>query len=250
MSKKPKHKKTSAPPVQPSARVNTLGIDVEEASPSAPDTDISGTAAPVSDTPPEYYGKAESVSPKPNLWNSFMGYGAPGDQYGLPEKIISYATLAFSVLLLAGSVIFWVVIIRQLVRSNGSLGDAGYMSSILLCSALSPLAVCAVQTLLRRPVNVERWLICMCLSGALAAMLVIFQQLVIADAALEAADLPILLCCTVSGSTLPSAIGTLARLLLPGILARTSCRSAAGAQDWAEISREVASLVDFDGLSK
>ncbi|MBE6753735.1 MAG: hypothetical protein E7559_05215 [Ruminococcaceae bacterium] len=160
----------------------------------------------------------------------------------LTDRIVSGVSTALSMLLLGGSVVFWWVLLRHLISSPFNLADPVLMRLLLISCALCPLAATVVQKLLRRPINIERWLISMCVSGVLATLVVTFTKLVIWHQPFSFSDLSVMLCCSVSGCALPAALYMGIRWLLE----RFAEKSAVSAGDWEQIKRDVSSLSDFD----
>lgn len=161
------------------------------------------------------------------------------------EKAINYATLALAMLLLGGSLVFWWVIGGHVIFNPYNLVDADQMLAVLVTCAIIPAAVSLVQSLLRRPINIERWLICMCVSGAIAAMLVVFYQLVIRDVGFTFAEFPTLICCTVSGCALPAVICLGLRKLIPALAAKFEKPKPYNAKSWEEVRRDILALTDM-----
>lgn len=225
MSKKKSNRKKHPAAGAPQPLVNTLGIDIE----------------PTEERPAELPEEAIFLQEARDQSADSADRG-----YILAERAIGYATLALSVVLLGGSVVFWFIIGRHLVRSPSSLVDADYMRAILICCAVLPVFVAGAQTLLRRAVSIERWLICMCVSGSFAALFVVIYQLAIRGTDFALADLPVLICCTVSGCTLPAAVCTGARWLLPVIARSIAHTRRISSGSWDEISRSVDSVSSFE----
>ncbi len=236
MSKSKKKKKS--PQAAIPAAVNTLGIDIEPAEEPA-DTQL----------PEETEVFLEE--------DIFSLYDMPEEDYTLPgedsfpiiEKIISYSTIALSMLLLGGSIVFWWVIGRLLLTDPTGLADSELMRGVFICCAVFPVIITVAQALLRRPVTVERWLICLCLSGAAAAMVMVFCQMVIRGLYLDMSGYFTLLCCTVSGCTLPSALCAGTRWLIPVVSAKIRAARANSPTvdaEWDDVSGDVCSMTDFD----
>lgn len=161
------------------------------------------------------------------------------------EKAINYATLALALLLLGGSMVFWWVIGGHVIMNPHNLVDAEQMLAVLIACGVIPAAVSLVQSLLHRPINIERWLICMCLSGAIAALIVIFYQLVIRDVGFTLAEFPTLICCTISGCALPAVICLGLRKIIPQIAAKIERPKPYNAKTWEEVRRDILSLTDM-----
>jgi len=229
--------KTSTP------TVNTLGIDIEPAEQPVVTAD---------DFSPESETEVSDVLWKmPAEWVTDISQDdtdeADAPQYALLDKVIGYATLALSMLLLGGSLVFWWIISKHLIQNPANLVDSAQMKAVLVCSGIFPVIVAVVQSLLRRPINIERWLINMCISGALSTLAIIVYQLGIRGEELTFADLPTLICCTVSGATLPAALCTGARHIFPIIFGyfKRSITSA-NIEDWDEICADLSSFAGDD----
>jgi len=256
MSKSKKKKKKSAqanaaPSASKKPAVNTLGIDVEPAEEPAPDTLTTEfqpedqLEAPVEFSEENYEDadvcdfSAQENEPEEDEDQPFP--------YTIVDKIINYATLALSMLLLGGSLVFWWIISKHLILSPSKLVDSEQMLAILICSTITPIIVAVIQTLLKRPVSIERWLICMCISGALSALIIIIYQMGIRDMEFTFSDFPTLICCTVSACTLPAALCTLVRRYAPRVIGYFRKNAADSSMDnWDEISENITSLTDFD----
>ena len=161
------------------------------------------------------------------------------------EKAINYATLALAMLLLGGSIVFWWVIGGHAIFNPHNLADAAQMNAVLVTCAVIPALVSLAQSLLHRPINIERWLICMCLSGAIAAMMVVFYQLVIRDVGFTFAEFPTLICCTISGCALPAVICLGLRKLIPALAAKFEKPAPYNAKTWDEVRRDILALTDM-----
>ena len=161
----------------------------------------------------------------------------------LLERIIEYTSAALSVFMLGASLVFWYVILRFLLRSPYALADPTQMMILLAGCALFPAAVALIQHRLRRPVTAERWLICLCLSGALTTLLTVISQTLIRHAGYSLSDLPLTLCCAVSGCALPAALFLGLRLL---VIRFSSYLRFENAKRWEVVRRDVLSLTDFD----
>lgn len=166
----------------------------------------------------------------------------------LPEKIIKNATISLSVVLVGGSVVFWWVICKYLLSNPSMLVNANQMSAVLLMGAVVPVLVTLAQVLLKRPISIERWLINMFISGTMSALLVVGYQMIACGDEFTISELPALLCCTVSGCTLPSALFMGVRMALPYFLAWGKRITApVKKEDWLEMSEELCRLNDLDG---
>lgn len=158
------------------------------------------------------------------------------------EKTVSIATGLLTMLLLGGSLVFWWVVLKYLLVSPYSLADPEQMEAMLLSCAIIPAVIAGAQTALRRPASAERWLICMCISGALTTSFVIFIQTVLRSEQISFADVPILLCCAVSGCALPSVIFYGLRAAFAGFV--RGYKKARSAQ-WSDVRRDVLELTNF-----
>lgn len=175
---------------------------------------------------------------------------AEEDEYEAPlslaEKVINYATLALAMLLLGGSFVIWWVMTRHLLLNPSNLADAKEMSAVLICSAAVPLIVTIVQALLKKPGDIERWLINMCVSGAASALLVVLYQVCVRKVIFTFSDLPTLLCCSVSGCALPAAIYLGIRSLIPVVKPFFARSEPYTRESWEQVRADVLSLTDFD----
>ena len=164
----------------------------------------------------------------------------------LAEKIINYATLALTMLLLGGSIVFWWIVMRYLVLNPSNLVDSKQMSAVLLCCGVVPLIITVIQGIRKKPVDIERWLVCMCLSGAISAVLVVIYQVWIRDVLFSFGDFPTLLCCTVAGSALPSLIYLGVRWLIPVVKPYFKAAEPYNRSSWEAVKNDVLALCDFD----
>lgn len=213
----------------------TLGVDIEKVLAAAQEKrgDEEEKEAEENDDPAGF----ENGEDDPALED-----GADDPRIARAEKIVSYVTLFLTMLLLGGSIVFWMVMMRYLVRSPYDLVNAGQMRALMISCVAAPVVVTIVQALLHRDRSLERWLICICVGGALATLAVTLQQLLAADAALTLGDIPVLICCAVSGCALPGVICAGVRLLAHKI-AESNRR--ANSLDWEKVSRDVRSISDL-----
>ncbi len=161
------------------------------------------------------------------------------------EKLINYSTLALSMLLLGGSLVFWFIVLKYLLLNPSNLVDASQMSAILVCCAAVPLVVTVIQAALKRAVSVERWLICMCLSGAISSLFIVLYQLCIRHVSFTLPELPTLLCFTVSGCAVPAVIYLGIRILIPKITPYFKPAGKYTRAEWESVRDDILSLTDM-----
>ncbi len=159
------------------------------------------------------------------------------------EKAVEYTTLALSLLLLGGSVVFWWVVGRYLIVSPYALNDPIQMKLLMISCALFPIVVTAVQWLLRKPTNSERWLTGMCVSGVLCTLTVIIAQAAVRKVGFTIGELPTLICCAVSGCALPSIVYIGIRRFIEFFRDRIMFENS---KDWQSVKNDVLSLTNFD----
>ena len=227
MANKPLPKHIPNPAARPlSADVSLLGLDADE---------LSSEARALSEPAANGFEEDDSILP--------FADDDSGSQLSFPEKIINYVTLGLTLLLLGGSFVFWWVIVRYLIVSPYMLADPTQMRVLMISCAAFPAVVTAVQWLLRRKLDAERWLICMCISGALATLTITITQLIIRSVELSFSELGVIACCAVSGCALPSISFIGIRRLIERNRAKNT-RTAGS--DWAKVKRDVSSISDFD----
>lgn len=171
---------------------------------------------------------------------------ADGPEYDKPplvERMIEYTSAALSVFMLGASLVFWYVMLRFLLRTPYALADSAQMRILLVGCAVFPAVIAFAQHKMRRPVTAERWLICLCLSGALTTLLVVISQTMIRHMGYTISDLPLTLCCAVSGCALPAAMFIGIRLL---IMRFRNYLHFENSRRWDTVRRDVLSLTDFD----
>ena len=174
--------------------------------------------------------------------DGYRGEDYFGDKPPMLERLIGYTSSALSVFMLGASLVFWYVMLRYLLRSPYALADPPQIRVLLAGCALFPAAVALVQHRLRRPVSAERWLICLCIAGALTTLLVIVTQTLVRHAGYTISELPLTLCCAVSGCALPAALFLGLRMLI--FRFRRYLRIENG-RNWETVRRDVLSLTDF-----
>ena len=167
-------------------------------------------------------------------------------RYDTIDKLIRYVTLGLTVMLLGGSLVFWFVIVKYLAISPYYLADPVQMSAVLISCASVSLAVMCVQWAMKKKISAERWLICMCVSGALTAAFIAALQLWIRGVGMDGSYVPTLICFAVSGCALPSMLWLAVRAAAERLTAwhREVC-----SRPWERVRRDVLALTDFGGNS-
>lgn len=135
-------------------------------------------------------------------------------KYDLAERVLGIVTTVLAVLLLLGSLAFWLYFCLKLSRCAPTLNNWRLYSGMLICCAAIPAILAAAQFFLHKPVSAEKWLVNMCLSGVITAAFLLVMNSAILGNAFSFSDVPTLLCFSVSGCALPAALYMVIRLLL------------------------------------
>ncbi len=133
----------------------------------------------------------------------------------LAERLLYAATIVLSVLLTAGSAVFWWYFVRRLTICPASVNNREIYPVMLTACALIALAVTIAQVMRRRSYpSPESWMVNICVSGAISAVLMTVYNTVVLDNVFEWGDVLPTLCFTVSGCALPAAIFALVWALI------------------------------------
>lgn len=173
-------------------------------------------STPVTDTlqlRDEYEAAAEDVSAA-EAEETVEPIAEAGEQYAKAEKALNVITTVLSVLLVGGSLVFWWYFstrlsVCPLVINNYQL----YQVMLIGCAAI-PLAATVLQAVFRRPVNAEGWMVNMCASGVLTAIVATICNVSAFGNSFAWNDFLTTLCFSVSGCALPAAIYALIRWLV------------------------------------
>ena len=162
---------------------------------------------PVSDGQPVEYEPEEA---------EFDGDDEYYEEYGeeLPrstaERVVSGLTLALSVLLTAGSLVFWWYFIRRLSICPVAIHNRELYPVMLTACAVTAVAVTAVQFVRRREYpTAEGWMINICISGVITTVLMTIYNTAVLGNVFEWGDVLPSLCFSVSGCSLPAAAAAL-----------------------------------------
>ncbi len=160
---------------------------------------------PLSDGAPEEYLPSES--------------GGDPNRYAKAERALTVLTGILSVLLIIGSIVFWWYFGSKLSACALVINNYQLYTAMLIGCAAIPLAVTAVQALLRVRVSLESWMVDMCASGFICAVIMLIYNSAALGSGFAANDLLTILCFSVSGCALPAAVYTLIRWGIESIAA-------------------------------
>jgi len=162
---------------------------------------------PVSDGQPVEYEPEEA---------EFDGDDEYYEEYGeeLPrstaERVVSGMTLVLSVLLVAGSLVFWWYFVRRLSICPAAIHNRELYPVMLITCAVTAAAVIAVQFLRRREYPTpEGWMVSICISGAITTVITTIYNTAVLGNVFEWGDVLPSLCFSVSGCALPAAVAAL-----------------------------------------
>lgn len=169
------------------------------------------------DFQPLYDGAPEEYQPSES--------GDNPTRYAKAEKALTVLTGILSVLLVIGSIVFWWYFGSRLSSCALVINNYQLYTAMLIGCAAIPLAVTVVQALLRVRVSVESWMIDMCVSGLICAVIMLIYNSTALGGGFAVNDALTILCFSVSGCALPAAVYTFVRWAIESIAAWT-CRSA------------------------
>jgi len=182
-------------------KVSTLGIDdIEE-------TGFTGSE-PVEYEPVDDLYEEESVAEE---YDSEI-------RYAKAERVLSIATSVLAVMLLLGSVAFWWYFVSRLSACPISIVNWKLYPAMLICCAAVTLAYSVSEIMRRLPISVENWMINICISGAVSAVIMILFNIFTLGNEFSWMDTVTILCFAVSGCALPAAIYTALRSIAGGLL--------------------------------
>ena len=123
------------------------------------------------------------------------------------ERLLSVLTIALSLLLTAGSVVFWWYFVSRLSICPSSINNHElYPVMLFTCAAVS-LAVTVGQVMRSRTYpTTAGWMVNICASGAISALLMTVYNSVVLGRAFEWMDVVPTVCFSVSGCALPASI--------------------------------------------
>lgn len=163
-------------------------------------------------------------------------FSAPG------ERFISRVTTIMMVLLMGGSLVFWWAIASNLMRTPFALADSTQMRVLLASCAGFSLLYTIIQWKRGRDTSAEQLMACLCVSGLFTVLTVIITQALIRHVGYGVKDLPLTLCCAVSGCALPAFVFMLLRRLIERFAYGVEYEKS---KDWETVRSDVLSLTDF-----
>ena len=152
---------------------------------------------PLDDGEPEEYCPHESEP---------AGGGQPERQYAKAEKALTVLTGVLSVLLIIGSLVFWWYFASRLTICPLIINNYRLYGAMLICCAVVTLAATVVQTVRRTLLNLENWMLNMCVSGLITAVIMVIYNVTALGNSAEFNDVLTILCFSVSGCALPAAV--------------------------------------------
>jgi len=161
---------------------------------SANTLDIDGFE-PLSDGLPEEYDPEDADLEYDDAPRSFT------------ERLLSGVTITLSLLLTAGSVVFWWYFVSRLCICPAAVNNYRLYPAMLAACASVALAVTIAQAMRRRTYpSPESWMINICSSGAITTVLMVIYNSAVLGNAFEWGDVLPTLCFSVSGCAMPAAV--------------------------------------------
>ena len=158
------------------------------------------------------------------------------------ERLVGGITTFMMALLIGGSLVFWWAIGRNLLRTPFALADSTQMK-VLLASCLVYTLICTIVQWRRgRRASVEQIMGCLSLSGVLTTLTVIISQTLVRHADYTLSDLPLTICCAISGCALPAFAFSMLRRLIENISGGIEYEKS---KDWETVKGDVLSLTGF-----
>lgn len=133
--------------------------------------------------------------------------------YAKTEKALTGVTGVLSAVLIIGSLVFWVYFLSRLLTCPGEINNWQMFRTLLIGCVGVNLVLTVIEAVLRKPVSLERWMFCMCASGAVTALITIISDLA-SGGAFDLHNALVILCFAVSGSALPAAVFGAVRYLI------------------------------------
>lgn len=154
---------------------------------------------PVSDDQPEEYFPYDTAEP---------------EQYAKAERALTVITYILSGLLVVGSFVFWWYFVSNLSVCPIAVNDYELYQAMLVGCAVIPLLFTVVQAVRRSRVTPEGWMMNMCISGVITAIIMIIYNITALSHSFEWHNALTILCFSVSGCALPAAVYTVVRYLI------------------------------------
>lgn len=171
---------------------------------------------PVSDGLPEEY------EPEENEVADFDDSDEIDDgcyERSFAERLLSIVTVALSLLLTAGSVVFWWYFVSRLSICPSSINNHKlYPVMLITCTAVAA-AVTIAQAMRRRTYpSTESWMVNICVSGVITSLLMTVYNSVVLGNAFEWPDVIPTVCFSVSGCALPAVVFALVWALVLALI--------------------------------
>lgn len=154
---------------------------------------------PIDDGQPEEYFPDEAAQP---------------EQYAKAEKVLTVITYILSGLLIVGSLAFWWHFVSNLSICPVAVTNYELYQAMLVACAVIPLLFTVVQAVRRSRITPEGWMINMCISGVITAIVMVIYNVTALGGAFEWNEVLTILCFSVSGCALPAAVYTAVRYLI------------------------------------
>ncbi len=187
-------------------KVSTLGLD------DIDETGFSG-GDPVEYEPTEYAYEEQDVYEE-----SVTEEYDSEIHYAKAERVLTIATSVLGAMLLLGSIAFWWYFVSRLSACPISIVNWKLYPAMLICCAAVTLAYSVSEIMRRLPVSVENWMVNICISGAVSAVIMILFNTFTLGNEFSWMDTVTILCFAVSGCALPAAVYTALRGIAGGLL--------------------------------
>ena len=151
---------------------------------------------PVSDSQPEEFVPVEHDE---NISDIIDAEENQPEQYAKAEKALGIVTGVLSCLLIIGSLVFWWYFASRIIACPIAVNKYQLYGGMLICSAIVTLCFTAVQAIRRTPVSAESWMINMCLSGVITAIIMAIYNFGILGSPFAMDEAMTILCFSISG---------------------------------------------------
>lgn len=158
---------------------------------------------PVSDSQPEEFIPAEHDE---NTIDIIDAEENQPEQYAKAEKALGIVTGVLSCLLIIGSLVFWWYFASRITACPIAVDKYQLYGGMLICSAIVTLCFTVGQAIRRTPVSAESWMINMCVSGVITAIIMAIYNFGILGSPFAMDEALTILCFSISGCAFPAAI--------------------------------------------
>lgn len=183
-----------------------------------PMTDTMQLNDPVEDFEPIYKGQPEEYEPT-ELDENVIGIiypegSQPEQRYSKAERVLTVMTGVLSALLILGSLVFWWYFVSRLSICAISINNYRLYQAMLVGCAVIPLVTTVVQAVRRTRISAESWMLNMCVSGLITAIVMVIYNMAALGNGFAFNDALTILCFSISGCALPAAVYTVVRYLI------------------------------------